>query len=87
MAALPTAPLDSGFRETFAKPRRPAPDNPGFPRSRGKCPKDKGGAKGLRRPLPLWIPAFAGMTGVKVSRKPAVYGTERPSRGAGQVVN
>ncbi len=39
------------------------------PAARGKCPKDKGGAKGLRRPLPLWMdvpsaeaPAFAGMT-------------------------
>ena len=31
--------------ETIAKPRRQAPDDSGFPRSRGKCPKDKGGAK------------------------------------------
>ncbi len=53
--------IRSSLGGTFPQLRRPAPHDLGFPRSRGKCPKDKGGAKWPRYPPPIWILAFAGM--------------------------
>ena len=44
-----TSPLDYSLRETFAKPL-------GFPRERGKCPKDKGGSKRNALTTPLQFP-------------------------------